>query len=234
MAPQSMQGADQRRPCRIPLAVHDRGIARADQVVADGHHGHAGPTVADGVHAALRREQADQGEASPRPGRRQQGPGPRARSPRGTTFAPRLDRPEDFDEPRAEPILGSGRLSSVRSTASAPTGIGSPAVTRTATPGADHELATPLTLATADQAGPGTVGSVGGAKGIAVEGGAVERGLVDVADGRLGQDQPQRLGQRDLDRLARLGSPRISASASANDLILPGPLLHRCRVQPLG
>jgi hypothetical protein len=45
---------------------------------------------------------------------------------------------------------------------------------------------------------------VGGAKGIAVEGGAVERRLIDVADGRLGEDQAHSLGQGDLDCLTRL------------------------------
>ena len=66
------------RPSRVPLAMHDRGIARADQLVADGQHGHAGAAMADGVDAALRREQADQRQAEPCAGRRQQGARPGA------------------------------------------------------------------------------------------------------------------------------------------------------------
>ena len=117
---------------------------------------------------------------------------------------PRRHRPQDFDEARAGAgaRLGAAVLGAEHGVGAHGHGLARPDPHRPAR--ADLDLAATLPPAPRDQAVSNALRGVGGAKGIAVEGGAVERRLVDVADGRLGQDQPHGLGQRDLDRLARL------------------------------
>ena len=58
-------GGHHRQAGGVPLAVQDRGVAGADQVVADGQDRHADPAVADRVDAPLRRQQADHRQAEP-------------------------------------------------------------------------------------------------------------------------------------------------------------------------
>ena len=154
----------------------------------------------------------------------------RSRSPRGIDVRPRRHRPQDFDEARrAGARLGAAVLGAEH-------GVGADghrlARTDPHRPArADLDLAATLPPAPRDQAVSNPLRGVGGAKGIAVEGGAVERRLVDVADGRLGQDQPHGLGQRDLDRLARLGplqDPCLAPRPATTSRLVPPWSKRRC------
>ena len=209
-------GDDGRRPGGVPLAVHHRRLARPDEVIAHGQHGNPDPPVTERVDASLRREQTNHRQPQPRSGRRDLAPRPEVIAPGNDPLTRRNSSERQDFARRADPRVGLTVLGPQDGVGPDRQRVAGRDVRGLARPKGDRAWRGPPVSAvsppsTADGGQSRPCQGVGRADGVTVHRGPIERWQIHVGGQRFGQNQPQRLGERHGDCLAR---PRLLENPS--------------------